>query len=93
MLYQCSYALQIRNMAKLNANQFGTAAYMKSNAGMGFANAAKATITYQKTRPCVTVRIHSKNRINLLCTHMHVKTHARTHARVHVRTLTGCSPG
>ena len=54
------HVLQNRNSAKLNAKHLGTAATNEPNAGMGFANASKAMITYQTTKPCVYVRIRRK---------------------------------
>ena len=57
------YPLQSRNTAKVNAKPITTAVYIKPKppVGMGFANAAKATIMYQKTRPCVNVKTNNKH--------------------------------
>ena len=60
MLCQSMYVFQSRNTAKLNATPVTTAAYIEPSVGMGFANAPKATIIYQKTGPCVIVRINKK---------------------------------
>ena len=61
MLCQSMYVFQSRKSAKLNATPVSTAAYIEPSVGMGFANAAQATIMYQKTGPCVIVRINTKH--------------------------------
>ena len=48
--------LQYRNSAKRNAKPTRTAASVELTAGMGFAHVAKATISCQMIRPCVSVR-------------------------------------
>ena len=53
------YAFQSRNTEKVHVKTMTTAAYIKPPVCMGYADAAKATITCQKTGPIVIVRINN----------------------------------